>query len=184
MTGGADLELREWVEQLAILLERDGLPRMAGRIFGWLLVCEPAEQTSEDLARAVQGSKASMSTMTRLLVDAKLVRRERRPGTRRDVFRVLPGQWQEMWRARMAMVSEITLLAERGMQLLARRAPESQARLVELHAQYRFVERVFPEVLARWEQERAAELARAARERAAQGPGPGRAGRQRAGGRR
>src|SRR5512140_374200 len=117
MSGAGDHELREWVEQLAILLERDGLPRMAGRVFGWLLVCEPAEQGSEELARAVQGSKASMSTMTRLLVQSGLVEKVRQPGARRDAFRVRPGQWQQLWRSRMQMVFEVTALVERGLGL-------------------------------------------------------------------
>jgi DNA-binding transcriptional regulator GbsR (MarR family) len=163
MTAAGDVALREWVEQLAILLERDGLPRMAGRVFGWLLVCEPAEQSSEELALAVHGSKASMSTMTRLLGQAGLVEKVRRPGARRDVFRVRPEQWQQLWRSRMQMVFEVTALVERGLGLVAERGAESRARLAELHAQYQFFGRVFPQLLARWERERTAELARDAR---------------------
>ncbi len=91
----AEAGLREWVEQTVMLLEQDGLPRMAGRIFGWLLVCDPPEQSMEELAAAVQGSKASMSTMTRLLVQSGLVEKVRPPGARRDAFRVQPGQLGE-----------------------------------------------------------------------------------------
>jgi DNA-binding MarR family transcriptional regulator len=178
MPGAGTVALREWVEQLAMLLERDGLPRMAGRVFGWLLVCEPAEQTSEDLARAVQGSKASMSTMTRLLLQAGLVEKVRLPGARRDVFRVRPGQWQQLWRSRMQMVLEVTALVERGLGLLAHRAPASQARLAELHAQYQFVGEVFPQLLERWERERAAERAPAGRARGRVARLPRRVGRR------
>ena len=84
--GVARGDARAWVEELAMALERDGLPRMAGRIFGWLLLCDPPEQTLEDLAGALHGSKASMSTMTRLLAGAGLIERMRLPGASVPVF--------------------------------------------------------------------------------------------------
>ncbi len=153
MTKLPDPELRAWVEQVSMLLERDGLPRMAGRIFAWLLVCEPPEQTMEDLGAAVQGSKASMSTMTRLLVQSGLVEKVRTLGARRDQFRVQPGQWQKLWRARIELIQQATALAERGLDLLAGRPAGSRIRLEELHRQYRFFGKHFPELLDRLERE-------------------------------
>jgi DNA-binding MarR family transcriptional regulator len=150
----AEAGLREWVEQTAMLLEQDGLPRMAGRIFGWLLVCDPPEQSLEDLAAAVQGSKASMSTMTRLLVQSGLVEKVRPPGARRDAFRIQPGQWETLWRSRLVLVQQATALAEHGLELLAGKAPAVRARLEELHRQYRFFLRRFPEMLEQLERER------------------------------
>ena len=147
------VELRGWVEQVSMLLERDGLPRMAGRIFGWLLVCDPPEQSMEDLAAAVQGSKASMSTMTRLLVQSGLVEKVRTPGARRDQFRVQPGQWQKLWRSRIELIQQATLLTGRGLELLAGKSPALRARLEELHRQYRFFGLHFPELLDRLERE-------------------------------
>lgn|GEM_PF-359915 len=147
-------ELRDWVERLSMLLERDGLPRMAGRIFGWLLVCDPPEQSMEELAAAVQGSKASMSTMTRLLVQADLVEKVHHPGARRDVFRIRVGQWQRLWESRMQLVQETAVLAARGLELLSGRPPSSRGRLEELHYQYRFMEQHLPALLERFDRER------------------------------
>ncbi len=149
----AAVELRGWVEQVSMLLERDGLPRMAGRIFGWLLVCDPPEQSMEDLASAVQGSKASMSTMTRLLVQAGLVEKVRPPGARRDAFRIMPGQWRTLWQSRMAMIQSATELTAWGLRLLAGRPPASRVRLEELHRQYSFIHRQLPDLLDRLERE-------------------------------
>jgi DNA-binding MarR family transcriptional regulator len=149
----ADLPVREWVEQVSLLLERDGLPRMAGRIFGWLLVCDPPEQSMEELAAAVQGSKASMSTMTRLLVEAGLVEKARAPGARRDQFRVQPGRWQKLWRSRVELIHQATALTGQGLDLLSGKPPALRARLEELHRQYRFFGVHFPELLDRLERE-------------------------------
>ena len=148
------LEAREWVEQLSILLERDGLPRMAGRIFGWLLLCDPPEQSMEELAAAVQGSKASMSTMTRLLVNAALVEKVRLPGARRDAFRIRPGQWRQLWRSRMQLVDEATRLTGRGLALLEGRPAWVRARLEDLYYQYRFIGERLPALLEQLDRER------------------------------
>ncbi len=177
MTRAAGPELREWVERLSMILERDGLPRMAGRIYGWLLVCEPPEQSMEELAAAVQGSKASMSTMTRLLVRADLVEKVHLPGARRDVFRIRVGQWRRLWESRMQLLEETVVLTARGLALLAGRPPGSRGRLEELHHQYRFMGEHLPGLLERFDRERAAaHAARPARR--------GRAGRARSSGSR
>lgn len=154
MKRAVEPELRDWVERLSMVLERDGLPRMAGRIFGWLHVCDPPEQSMEELAAAVHGSKASMSTMTRLLVQADLVEKVRHPGARRDVFRIRVGQWRRLWESRMQLLQETAVLTARGLELLARRPPSSRGRLEELHHQYRFMEEHLPALLERFDRER------------------------------
>jgi len=171
MRRSAEPGLREWVEQVSMLLEQDGVPRMAGRIFAWLLVCEPPEQSLEDLAAAVQGSKASMSTMTRLLAQSGLVDKVRLPGARRDAFRIQPGQWQTLWRSRMALIEQATALTGRGLELLAGRPPAQRARLEELDRQYRFFLRAFPELLARLGREEPAAGERKVRGRTARHAG-------------
>jgi hypothetical protein len=147
---GSDRELRQWVEELAAQLERDGLPRMGGRIFAWLLVCEPPEQTMESLASSLSGSKASMSTMTRLLVGAGLLERVRHPGQRSDVFRVPVGRWNSFWEAQLAQLHRTTDCLARGAALLRGRSPASRRRIEGVLGQYRFFERELPALFARW----------------------------------
>ncbi len=151
MTAPVHGEIRSWVEELALLYEREGLPRMAGRIFGWLLVCDPPEQTMEELAAALGGSKASMSTMTRLLVQMGLAARARRPGERSDRFRIPPEHWDRMWRARVQSLSAAAALLGRGAALLRDRPAAARRRIEDLHAHYRFFERELPRLLARLE---------------------------------
>ncbi|HSN93200.1 MAG TPA: hypothetical protein VLS93_18365 [Anaeromyxobacteraceae bacterium] len=151
---GRGAEARAWVEELAMALEQDGLPRMAGRIFGWLLVCDPPEQTLEDLAAALHGSKASMSTMTRLLAGAGLVERMRPAGARRDAYRIRSGQWEALWRSRLELVGQVMALLERGRELVAGRRPEARRRIEELHEQYAWFGKELPRLLQRWGRER------------------------------
>jgi hypothetical protein len=159
--------VRPFVEDVALFHERFGLPRMAGRILGWLLVCEPAHQTMADMARALGGSKASMSTMTRLLAQLRLIERVRRPGERQDRFGIRPGLWVDGFRREAASYGAARAMYERGLAALAGRPPAVRARLEDARDLYAFFEAEVPKVLARWEARarHAAVTARGARPR-------------------
>ena len=43
---------------------------MAGRMWAWLLICEPAEQTAADLAAELQASRGAISTAVAFLSGA------------------------------------------------------------------------------------------------------------------
>jgi len=95
-----DARLERFVEELGVLLEAEaGTPRMVGRTLGWLLVCDPAEQSAAELAQALQASKGSISTATRVLLRMGIVERVRIRGERFDRFRAQPEAWDEFfWR--------------------------------------------------------------------------------------
>jgi DNA-binding transcriptional regulator GbsR (MarR family) len=77
----------EFVERLAVALETDGFPRIAGRIFG-LLIMSDVELSLDEITSAVDASKASASVNTRMLEDKGLIERVSRPGDRRDYYRI------------------------------------------------------------------------------------------------
>lgn len=45
--------LLDWVEPVAMLLAPDGLPPIAGRILGWLMICDPPQQSAGQIADAI-----------------------------------------------------------------------------------------------------------------------------------
>lgn len=76
-----------FVERIGQILESDGLTRIAGRIFGHLLLSsEP--QSLEDLATALQASKGSISQDTRLLERVGALERVTRAGDRRVFYQI------------------------------------------------------------------------------------------------
>src|SRR5262245_61103554 len=83
----------ELVERCGMVLESEGLPRMAGRVLGYLLVADPPAQPVAEIRAALAASSGSVSTMTRLLIQAGYVDRVRRPGERRDYFAVRAQGW-------------------------------------------------------------------------------------------
>jgi MarR family len=155
MRARAELGLQHFVEETGLFYEQAGLPRMAGRILGWLLVCEPAEQSMAELARALRGSKASMSTMTRLLVQLGLVERTRLPGARTDHFRIRPEMWADTVKARLDTYRRGRELADRGLAALSGRPPQVRARLQSVRDMYAWYEIEMPRLVARFEREQA-----------------------------
>lgn len=91
------------IERMALLFERDGLPRIAGRVLGYLLL-SPEPCSLDELAEALQVSKSSVSTDARLLGRMGAVERVTIPGDRRDYYRVatdLPHRMSALWRERL-----------------------------------------------------------------------------------
>ncbi len=146
-------EQRQYVEDIALFFEEGGLSRGAGRIFGWLLICDPPHQTMNDLVEALNVSKSSVSTATQSLIQIGFVRRISVPGERRDYYHMVEGVWKNTMRARNQKIAEFRKLADRGLELLADQPVKQQERLQEMRDLYAFFEREFPLILERWADE-------------------------------
>lgn len=146
-------EKKQFVEHFGIVFERTGLPRMAGRIFGWLLISDLPHQSTDQLAEALMASKGSISTTTRLLIQTNLIERFTLPGVRHDYFRLRPDAWQNL--IKHGVEDELKMfrqLAEEGIQSLTKATPLTQDCLKRMHNMYAFFEQEFPLLLERWEQ--------------------------------
>src|SRR4030067_2005292 len=95
-----------------------GLPRMAGRILGALLISDPAAQSITDLSEKLKASKSSISIMARLLVEHGLVERVASPVPRRDYYRFKPGGWIMYMRQWLGLMSALHQLTPRGVALV------------------------------------------------------------------
>jgi DNA-binding transcriptional regulator GbsR (MarR family) len=152
--GARRLEERHFVEDFSLYFEQMGYPRMAGRILGWLLICDPPSQSAGELAEVLAASKGSLSTMTRLLIQVGLIERVGLPGQRRDYFRIKPGAWPQLIRSQMQSMTGLHQMVERGLMMLSGRDPALAQRLRDAHDLYAFLERELPALLKRWESER------------------------------
>lgn len=151
-----DPALASFVERISRMLAAGGLPPMAGRIWGFLLVCDPPHQTAAQLGDALAASRGSISGMIRLLEPAGLVHRTTRPGDRREYLSVPPGSIVAILESRLPATVAWRRLAEEGLELLADRPPELRTRLEEVRDVYLHMERELPAMLDRFKAERAA----------------------------
>ncbi len=81
--------VERFIEKVGLRFEQDGLPRIGGRILGYLLL-SPEPRTLDEIADALRVSKASVSSNTRMLGRMGSVERVTRRGDRRDFYRIAP----------------------------------------------------------------------------------------------
>jgi len=137
-----------------LMAAQRGLPLVGGRIFGYLLVCEPAEQTAAQIADGVGASLGTVSSMTRLLLSARLIERVRRRGERSAVYLIAPDAMGNITRATIEATRVAREMTERGLGLMADRPPAARARLQDLRDVYLIFEESIPPLLESWEKRR------------------------------
>jgi len=146
-------EKKRFVEDFGAIIERQGMPRMAGRIMGWLLISDKPYQTANDLMEALRASKASISTSTQLLIRLGFIERTSLLGERRDYFRIKPGALPQHTKATFAEITTFRELIERGLSLIEGEDNTNRQWLEEALSIYLFFEREWPVLMERWEQE-------------------------------
>jgi DNA-binding transcriptional regulator GbsR (MarR family) len=109
-----------FIEMMGRHFEEEGVPRIAGRLFGLLMLVE-RDSTLDELAETLKVSKGSVSSNARLLEDWGVAERVTRPGDRRDYYRIAPDMSERL----------VSRQIER-MQLFIQRVGQSRERLGEL----------------------------------------------------
>jgi len=125
-----------------------GIPPMTGRVFGWLLVCDPPEQTAAQIGEALGASKGAISTATGMLVRFGFVDRLRVRGERADRFRMRPDTWDNQLRDQGAAAAR-ALIAQ-GLEALADAPAARRARLEELDTFYEWYLGRAPRLIEEW----------------------------------
>lgn len=138
----------DYIELVGRWWERTGT-RTAGRILGWLMICDPPHRSSADLAAELQLSPASISTQTSALERIGLVERVTFPGDRASYFRLPPRVWLELMRARQAETEVLQGLAAAGYDVLPEEAPD---RVTDLHRVASFFVDEWPGLMAKLEE--------------------------------
>ena len=139
----------DFIESMARVLGA-GMPPMAGRMWAYLAICEPPEQTAAEIAERLHASRGSVSGMARLLEQIGLINRGTRAGDRREYFSIPPDNLHRLMDIAIYRLRQTREVADAGLALVADRPAESQARLRDLRDLYAFFEREWPAILDRW----------------------------------
>ena len=149
-----------FVEEMGQALAGYGMTPMAGRMWGWLLICDPPEQTAADLAEALHASRGSISGTARILAAAGMIRRTTKRGDRREYFSVAPETFEQFLGSAGRIYGYFREIAERGLVAIEDRPDASKARLEEFRDFFTFVEREVPLILDRFLREHAGQTGR------------------------
>lgn len=138
------------IEDFGLAFEDQGMPRMAGRILGRLLMSDPPHQSMNQLVETLGASRGSVSSMTRLLIDRGVIERLSLPGERYDYFRIRTGSMAEIFREHTQRSIIPLRLLERAMAAADDRSVDGLARLREARDFLVFMQRELPALLGRW----------------------------------
>jgi DNA-binding transcriptional regulator GbsR (MarR family) len=135
MASSRQTAAENFIEQMGLMMQADGGPRIAGRIFGLLLI-EGRPMSLLEMADSLGVSRASISTNARLLERSELIRLVTVPGNRQDYYEMVPSPFQRMLVSvgtKMRRVAGQIAEAE----LLFRHDDPAKARIRELADQHR-----------------------------------------------
>ena len=146
-----DRHQERFTDRMAASLGSDGYPRIAGRIYGLLLLSGEG-LSLDDLATELGVSKASVSTNARLLEQRNIVERYHLPSDRRDYYRVYHDHFERTMSLRLdkwQRMSEALREVRGGVH-----NPRVVERLMMYEQRYAAMSDAWRRVLAEWAESR------------------------------
>jgi DNA-binding transcriptional regulator GbsR (MarR family) len=120
-------DVEEFIERAGLLWQKEGLPRIAGRIFALTLI-SPEPCSLDDIAETLRVSKASVSNDTRLLEQMGFIERVSMRGQRKDFYQITPQSLERSLEVRVERLRAFQDLLSTGMRLPIKH-PEVRVRL-------------------------------------------------------
>lgn len=134
-------DVLEWVEQMAkYLWDQDRMPMIAGRILGWLMICDPPEQSAGEISRAIGASRASLTSNLRMLGSVGFLSEHTRPGHRSVYYRAAEDAFGRMIARQLESMRRMREILQAGAVLAAGDADRGE-RLHEAIEAFSWLER-------------------------------------------
>jgi DNA-binding transcriptional regulator GbsR (MarR family) len=144
-----DQPAQEFIERVGFSAESDGLPRIAGRLFGFLLL-SPGPRSLDEIADALGVSKGSASTDARLLLNRGWLKRASLAGDRRDYYEMAPDFFAGIVAYRLGRWEALCKSVVKGRQQLPRQPKSVQERLTYLDEAQQFFSQGIHRLLDDW----------------------------------
>jgi DNA-binding transcriptional ArsR family regulator len=142
------------VERFALTMELAGMPRMAARVFAYVLAEDSDRYTAAELADGLRVSPAAISGAVRYLVDAGLLFKEREPGMRSELYRVYDDDiWRTIMLARLPLLDQWRTALDEAIALVGDSRPGGR-RLAETREFMVFVRDELADMMDRWSEHR------------------------------
>lgn len=127
---------------------------MAGRLIGYLAVCDPPQPTIGELADALLASRSAISGAVKVLESLHVVRRSRAAGERMDRVR-LDMSTPASLGMDISEYEELRAMAQEGLEVLRDAPDERRAILIEMSFFADFLLEQIPRFQREWEVRRA-----------------------------
>jgi DNA-binding transcriptional regulator GbsR (MarR family) len=148
-------EITQLADELGVDFADAGIPDIAGRILGWLLVCDPPDQSLEELRIATRASKASISTMTRLLHHLGFIERSGSNETRSTLYKLRDDPWTSFSEKRLETTRRLVRLASEAEASLSWMPATRRRRIEQMSEFWAFVLDRNETLIDEWKRSRA-----------------------------
>ncbi|WP_327148461.1 GbsR/MarR family transcriptional regulator [Nocardia sp. NBC_01329] len=128
---------------------QNGLPPMTGRVVGWLLICDPAQQTIAEMSEGLHVSRSAVAGAVTQLEEWSWIQRSRAAGERGDRVELDSAIWVRLLDKTEGHRS-LASLAQRGLDLLDGAPDTRRSRLLEAAAFADFLTERMPAIAAEW----------------------------------
>ena len=136
-----------------LFARRYGMAPMVGRVLGYLMICDPVDQSIAELAEALLASRSAITNAVAFLDNLGYIRRSRAAGERMDRVSIDLSS-AEMSGFDVTEYTEQGALAREGLAVLADAPPERRARLLWYAAFQDFLVTRLPLLKKDWEAHR------------------------------
>lgn len=129
--------------------EKYGFAPVTGRLVGYLAVCEPMEQSINDIAAALLTSRSAINGALKTLEGMGLIQRTRPAGTRADLVSLNPRDWRDTG-FQASEYTQMAALAREGLELLKDASPERREPLEMMVSMNEFLAARIPKLYDEW----------------------------------
>jgi len=144
--------VEEFVERLGLIAESDGLPRIAGRIMG-LMIIDGGPLSFAELAGKLAVSRASISTNTRFLEHLGVIERVAQRGERQDYFQLATAPYVRLLQGSVDRAAKAHGVVADARDQLSVKDEGARRRLDELGAFYEELGNSFRDLAKRFSRE-------------------------------
>jgi MarR family len=152
MSDRDDAQVRAAVEQLALVFNDWGFPRMPSRVLITLMAADEDALTAAELAERLEVSPAAISGAVRYLGHIGLLQKVPTPGSRRDRYRLPLDPWYEAGSLRDGYMGQVIASAGAGVTALGPDSPGGQ-RLARMRDFFGFLQGELGGLLEKWRAE-------------------------------
>ncbi len=142
-----------YIEESGLLFEQFGMTRMAGRIFGYLVVSDKEQVSFDEIKEALQASKGSISGVTKQLIAVGFIQPITLPGDRKTYFKLTEANPGKIIKARFSLFAKFSELTQKGKGLKSK-DDDVSAWLEETSMFYTWIIDEVDKVIEKWEKEK------------------------------
>jgi hypothetical protein len=145
-----DDAVRRFVEQMAMIFNDFGFPRMPARVLITLMAAEDDALTATELSERLDVSPAAISGAVRYLMHSGFIMREPAPGSRSDRYRLPDDAWYEASVVKGQALISLADTAGEGAAALGGETTTAGRRMAEMQEFFLFSRREIDAMVIRW----------------------------------